>query len=197
VFFLNVGTVSAYKSTRRYIPESTPSTCSRQWEPHIITSSARGIRSVLNLERVDLRITMCKDRVDHPSSLPLQLGCFHIFNSLIRADLNRKAVPWLRLVADLSPRWPRSFHVGFVVDKAALVLLSLYVLAFPPSVSFLLGCPYSLSSGGWTIGPLVAAVQRQSHPIDMNNKHLNLRRERFFCCGVKCPLVPFHRSSLA
>jgi hypothetical protein len=23
-------------------------------------------------------------------------------------------------------------------------------------------------SGGWTIGPLVAAVQRQSHPIDMN-----------------------------
>jgi hypothetical protein len=78
-----------------------------------------------------------------------------------------KAVSWLRpLVADLSSQRPGfapgSIHVGFVVDKVALGQVFLRVLRFspvniiPPSLSKL------ISSGGWTICPIVAAVQRRS-----------------------------------
>jgi hypothetical protein len=85
-------------------------------------------------------------------------------------------MPWRRrLVASLSPRWPgfatRSVHVGFVVDKVALDQDFLRVLRF----SLANATPLWLSKlihrlGGWTIGPLVAAVQRQSHPIDTDDE---------------------------
>jgi hypothetical protein len=86
------------------------------------------------------------------------------------------AVPWRRrLVNGLSPRRPRlapgSVHVRFVVDKVALGQVFLRVLRFspaniiPPSLSKLV----LVSSGGRTICPVVAAVQRhKSHPIEIN-----------------------------
>jgi hypothetical protein len=49
-----------------------------------------------------------------------------------------------------------------------------------------------ISCGGWTLGPLVAAVQRQSHPIDMNKNKERIAKKkvsktlfsvgRFVCC---------------
>jgi hypothetical protein len=88
-----------------------------------------------------------------------------------------RAVPWLRrLVIDLSPRRPvfepGSMHVGFVVDKVALGQVFLRVLRFFP-------CQYHstvflhthISSGGWTVCPLAAAVQRRSlAPSKINKK---------------------------
>jgi hypothetical protein len=78
-----------------------------------------------------------------------------------------KAVPWLkRLVARLSPRRPGfglgSVHVGFVVDKVALGQVFLRILWFSPVNIIPPGLHTHISSGGRTIRPLVAAVQRHS-----------------------------------
>jgi hypothetical protein len=73
-------------------------------------------------------------------------------------------MPWLRwLVTGLSLRRPRSVHMGFVVDEVALGQVFLWdhllspVNIIPPWLSILIFFP-----GGWTIGPLVAAVQGHS-----------------------------------
>jgi hypothetical protein len=57
----------------------------------------------------------------------------------------------------------RSVHIGFVVDNMTLGQVFLRVLRFYP-VSIMPPRPLrtSISSGGWTIGPLVAAVLRPS-----------------------------------
>jgi hypothetical protein len=73
-----------------------------------------------------------------------------------------KVVPCLRwLAVGLTPRSPRfepgSIHVGLVMDKVALGQVFLRVLRFSP-VNIIPPSFY----GGWTICPLVAAVQRRS-----------------------------------
>jgi hypothetical protein len=81
-------------------------------------------------------------------------------------------VPYPRqLVAEFLPRRPgfapRAVHVGFVVYKVALGQV------FPESFGFILSISFHrcsifthVSSGGWTVDPLAAAVpKRQSHPI--------------------------------
>jgi hypothetical protein len=77
-----------------------------------------------------------------------------------------------RLVASLSQRRPvfvqRSVHMGFVVDKVALGQVFLRLLWLSHQYNPTVALYTHISSGGWTIGPLAAAVQRQSHPIDMN-----------------------------
>jgi hypothetical protein len=82
----------------------------------------------------------------------------------------RQAVHFLRrLVTCLSARRtgfaPGSVHVGFVVDEVVFlrVLRFFRGIIIPPCL------PILISSGGWTTVPLVAAVQRESHPIDTNN----------------------------
>jgi hypothetical protein len=76
----------------------------------------------------------------------------------------RFAVSWLRrLVPGLSRRRPglapHSVHVRFLIGKAKLGAgFSLQLFSFPLSVLFYRGS----ISGGWTIGPLVAAVHRHS-----------------------------------
>jgi hypothetical protein len=50
---------------------------------------------------------------------------------------------------------------------------------FPLSVSFHCGSHCHTSSGGWTIGPVEAAVQRQSHPNDMNNISCSVNMDLF------------------
>jgi hypothetical protein len=76
----------------------------------------------------------------------------------------RKAVPWLRrLVAGFPPRRPvfdpKSGHMGFVVDNAALGQVFSEYFGFPCQFSFhrLLHI-HHLSSGAGTIGQLVADV---------------------------------------
>jgi hypothetical protein len=71
---------------------------------------------------------------------------------------------------------PGSVHVELAVDRMALGQHFLRVLRFPLSESFHRGSTYSYTciwSGGWTTGELEAAVQRQTHPIDMSN---NMKR---------------------
>jgi hypothetical protein len=88
------------------------------------------------------------------------------------------AVPWLReLVAGLPPRRPGfasgSVHVRFMVDKVALGQVFLRVLRFSPVSIIPPGLHTHISSRGWTIGPLVATIQRHSLiPWNNNNKHL-------------------------
>jgi hypothetical protein len=72
-----------------------------------------------------------------------------------------RAVPWLkRLVAGLSPRSPGfapgSIHVGFVVGNVALGQV------FPCQYNSTVVLHTHILSVGWTICPLVAAVQRRS-----------------------------------
>jgi hypothetical protein len=67
----------------------------------------------------------------------------------------------------VSRRWPgfapRSVHVRLVVDKAALGQVSLRVLLFSPVSIIPPLLHIHVSSGGWTMGPLAAAVpQRHS-----------------------------------
>jgi hypothetical protein len=75
---------------------------------------------------------------------------------------------WLRrLVAGIPPRRPGfasgSVHVEFVVDKVALGQVFNRVLRFSPlSIIIHPGRRTRISSGGRTLGPLVAAVRRQS-----------------------------------
>jgi hypothetical protein len=75
------------------------------------------------------------------------------------------AVSWLRrLVASLPP-WtpglaPRSVHVGSVVDKVALGQVSLRFLRFSRQYHSTAALHTHISSGVWTIGTFVAAVQR-------------------------------------
>jgi hypothetical protein len=76
-------------------------------------------------------------------------------------------VSWLRrLVVSLSPRKfefaPASVQVGFLAYKVALGQALLRVLQFPLSTSVHSVSPYSYITWGWTICPLVAAVQRRS-----------------------------------
>jgi hypothetical protein len=69
-----------------------------------------------------------------------------------------------------------SVHVRFTAGKWHWGRVFSEFLGFPLSISFHRGSPYSynLPSAGWTIGPLVAAVQRQSHAIDMSISNLLL-----------------------
>jgi hypothetical protein len=68
------------------------------------------------------------------------------------------------LVAGFPPRWtglhPRSGHVGFMVDKVALVQVFSEYFGFPCQFSFhrLLHTHHHLSSGACTIGQIVADV---------------------------------------
>jgi hypothetical protein len=85
-----------------------------------------------------------------------------------------RAVIWLRhLVASLSPRRPGLapglVHMGLLADRVSLgqVFLRL-LLSFPINV-ITRGSPHSCIIWGRTIGPLVSAVHRHSHPIGMNN----------------------------
>jgi hypothetical protein len=76
-------------------------------------------------------------------------------------------VSWLRkLVAGLSPRKPGfapgSVHVGLVVDKVALGQLFLRVLRFPCQYRSSVALHTQISPGKWTIGLLVASVQRHN-----------------------------------
>jgi hypothetical protein len=68
----------------------------------------------------------------------------------------------------LSPRRPvftsGSIHVGFVVDKVALGQVFLRALRFSPVNIILPSLSKLISSGGWTICPLVAAAQRRLTP---------------------------------
>jgi hypothetical protein len=52
-------------------------------------------------------------------------------------------------------------------------------LVFPCQYHSTMSLQTHVSSGEWTLGPLVAAVQRQPHPIDMidNNKVSTFRYE--------------------
>jgi hypothetical protein len=93
----------------------------------------------------------------------LFLLCSHCTTSLYR-KFHAKAVPWLRrLVTGLSQRRlrfaPWSIHVGFV-EKVALRQVSLRVPRFSPVSVIPPGLYTRISSGGWAIGPFVAAVQR-------------------------------------
>jgi hypothetical protein len=88
------------------------------------------------------------------------------YKVFVTCEVYIEAVPWFRqLVTGLSP-WrpgftPGSVHVGLMVDKVALgQVFSEIHNWFPLSVSFHWG---SISlSGEWTVGLLVAAVQRHS-----------------------------------
>jgi hypothetical protein len=72
-----------------------------------------------------------------------------------------KAVMWLRwLVTSLSPRKAGLVHVGFMVDKVALVQVFLHVLWFSSFGIILLGLHTHTSSSGWAVGLFVATVQR-------------------------------------
>jgi hypothetical protein len=85
-------------------------------------------------------------------------------------------VQWLRLlVAVLYTRKagfvPWSVHVGFVIDKV------IFCPDFSPS-SYVVSChyhstvaPYSYIIWRTNIAPLVAAVQRQFRPINMDNSN--------------------------
>jgi hypothetical protein len=82
-----------------------------------------------------------------------------------------KALPWLKLlVASFPLRWlrlePRSYHVGFVVDKGAQGHIFSEYFYFPCQFSFhrLLHI-HQLSSKDGTIGQLVADVPRGLSPI--------------------------------
>jgi hypothetical protein len=88
----------------------------------------------------------------------------HIFNNM---QLYSKGVPWLRqFVSGLSMRRPgfapRSVHVGCVVDKVALVRFISEFFGFPCQYNSTVALRTHVSSGGWTIDPLVTAVQRHS-----------------------------------
>jgi hypothetical protein len=68
---------------------------------------------------------------------------------------HHKATPQLkRLVAGFPPRRPGSGHVGFVVDKVALVKVFSEYFGFPCQFSFhqLLHNHHQLSSGACAIG---------------------------------------------
>jgi hypothetical protein len=78
-------------------------------------------------------------------------------------------------MAGLSPRRPGSrlgqsmcdlLHTKWHWDK-----FFPEVFGFPLSISFHRGCPYIHIIWGWTISSLQAAVQTQSHPINMNNRY--------------------------
>jgi hypothetical protein len=86
--------------------------------------------------------------------------------SSVQSLFCQQAVPRLRRsVAGLSPRRPRfavgSDHVAFVMDKVAIGQVFLLVLRLSP-VSIIPPWFSTLITWGWTIGPLVAAVQRHS-----------------------------------
>jgi hypothetical protein len=75
------------------------------------------------------------------------------------------AVPWLRRLVDgISWRkpWfvPGSFHVGFVMDKLALGQVFLRFSVFPCQDHLTIALHNHMSSVGWTVGPLLTAVQR-------------------------------------
>jgi hypothetical protein len=57
---------------------------------------------------------------------------------------------------------PESVHVGFVVDKAIVGQVFLWDLRFSRQYYSTVALHTDISSGGWTIGLLVAAVQRHS-----------------------------------
>jgi hypothetical protein len=74
-------------------------------------------------------------------------------------------VSWLRLLASHhggSGLPPRSVRVGLVVDKIALGQVSSSLLQFYPVSIIPLERHAHISSGGWTIDSLVAAVQRHN-----------------------------------
>jgi hypothetical protein len=77
------------------------------------------------------------------------------------------AEPWLRrLVAGLSPRRPRLapgwIHAAFVVDSVVLGQVFLRLLLFSRQYQSTVALQTHRSPNRWTVGPLVAAVQRHS-----------------------------------
>jgi hypothetical protein len=85
------------------------------------------------------------------------------------------AVLWLRrLVTGLSPRKPgfapMSFCVGMRCTEWHWYKFFSEFFSFALSVSSIVAVHAHTLSGGRTIGPLVAAVQRQCHNIDIKNK---------------------------
>jgi hypothetical protein len=82
---------------------------------------------------------------------------------LLVAYIQCLVVPWLRRLVDgLSLRRPGfatvSVCVGFMVDDVALWQIFLLALRFSPVSIFQPVLHTHVSPGGWTVGPLVAAV---------------------------------------
>jgi hypothetical protein len=75
--------------------------------------------------------------------------------------------------------------VGFVVDKVALGQVFLWVLWFSPTISFHQCFIFiHASSGGWTMGPLVAAVP-QRHSLTSSQQQQNKNNGMPSSCGWK------------
>jgi hypothetical protein len=97
------------------------------------------------------------------------LTCIYVVHH--NAEIKEKftvyfTVPCLRRLDTCLSSWrlwfaTRSVHVRFEVDKVALGQVLLRVFCFPLSVSFH-WCFILISHGWWTVGPLLAAVQRHS-----------------------------------
>jgi hypothetical protein len=129
------------------------------------------------------------------SHFPLSISSDDVAESKVTGV---SVVPYFRrLFAGLSPQRsgfaPESVHVGFVVDKVALGQVILRVFGFPMSISFHCNSPYLRITWGRTIGPLVAAFQRQSHPIYMNN---NNKQSEYRCVIKELSSVCFGTKAL-
>jgi hypothetical protein len=80
-------------------------------------------------------------------------------------------VPWLSRRQVSRRRLAAEARAGFVADEVAMGQVFLRDIRLTPvNYQDTVALHSHISSGGWTIGPLEAAVQRQkSHVIDMNN----------------------------
>jgi hypothetical protein len=105
----------------------------------------------------------------------LYIYLLHFAESLLHWWLSGLMVlPWLRRLADdLSPQSPGfttgSFHTRFVVDEVALGQDFSDFFGFTCQCHSTVPLHTLVSPAGWTIGPLVAQVRRQSQPINMKN----------------------------
>jgi hypothetical protein len=120
---------------------------------------------------------------------------------------------WLRrLVAGLLPRTsefsPRSVHVRFLVDKVALGHVFLWVVRFPRKYYSIGAFHTHIFPGGWTIGPLLAAVwdivsarRHEGASLSMSasasiNETIQLLHPQFFSYDMSDCILPAPRSDL-
>jgi hypothetical protein len=138
----------------------------------IITNALSGIRTYDQDPRPWPR-GHCDQHLYSSQTYILNCSC-----SWLRTTLRRMvgAVPWLRrLVAVLSPRStrfvPGSMHVGFLVEEVTLGQVSHRVLVFPCQYHSTEVLHTHVSSGGWTICPLLVAVQGRKMSTHKNQSN--------------------------
>jgi hypothetical protein len=139
---------------------------------HFILLALSQLQKKANNWLTSIEIVHCKNTFGEIQNAQAVVQNCHLFWVFVLGCAMAEAVSCRPLT---TKAWVHtSVHVEFVVNKGQVFLRVLWSSSVNINPTYLI-----CHLGGWTIGLLEAAVQRQSHPIDMN-QHVP------FTCAFLC-----------